>query len=165
MRAVRLTKAEVALIRDRFVGNLTPKERKTAEGLMAKLSGAEGPAPVGASVAPIEAALVAAGRGKVVRLDGGSGYARASRLAAAAGATVEQAATIGGWLGRQGWFTGPVTVLGVLGKWADYLARARATAPAPAAKEGFDGKADVAPGGDAGPGGRDPGRKAPEGFG
>lgn len=138
MRAVRFTKAEVAAIRACMTGGAP--DAKSMSSVLRKLEEAEAEAPVGVNASAIEAALESTARGKVVRLVGGGLYARASKQATSVGATVEGARAIGAWLARQGWLREPVTVLTVLNKWGEWLPRALATAPPPAAREGFDGE-------------------------
>lgn len=136
MKALRLTKAEHSLIWS-FVQD---HPGKTAAGLRAKLEKAERQDTVNVAVKPIEDALVAAARGKVVPLV--SGHARASVQATRAGATVEDAKVVGEWMARQGWLRGPQTLLDVLNKWPQWLSKAKASAPPPSLQPGF-GNADT----------------------
>jgi hypothetical protein len=168
MRAVRFTKAEATLLRSMLeFGSAwqTPKERVTNAEIVRKLDDAEGTAEVpGVSGAAIEAALVKTARGKVVPLaSGGAGYARASKQATQVDATVEDAELLGAWLARQGWMRDPCTVLLVLNKWVEWLPRARATAPPPEAKEGFNGPGESGKG-PTGPSGRGGGGRQSPGF-
>lgn len=141
MRPIRLTKAEAAAIRE-AISDRQDWEAKVFQSVLDKLDAAEAQAPAGVAVGPVEQALERTARGKVVRLAGGQGggaaYGRASKQATALGVTVEDAEVVGAWLARQGWLREPVTILTVLNKWPEWLARARATAAPPAAKEGFD---------------------------
>ncbi len=164
MRAVRFTKAEVARIVQALCVSKTEEDERLRTSIVRKLDEATAEAPKGVSVGPIEKALVRTARGKVVELvSGPSGYGRASKLATSVGATVEDAEVVGAWLARQGWLRDPTTVLGVLNKWAEWLPRARATAPPPPSREGYGtGETGQGPSGPSG-GGSGRGRKA--GFG
>lgn len=140
MKAVRFTKAEVQAIRDalsHWEGLLTTstKEEQAARQVLAKLDAAHESAVTGVAPAPIEQALIATSRGKVVPVDGG--WARASKQATAVKATVEDARLIGAWMARTGWLTGPKTLFDVLNQWPNWLAKAKATAPPPSAPSGF----------------------------
>jgi hypothetical protein len=165
MRAVRFTKAEVAALMDldRAIsfgdfGNCTNKHWDT---LVAKVTAACEPAAKGANVAPIQEALIAAARGKVIALEGQ--YGRASRQCGDMGVTPESAQLVGEWMARQGWLHGPMTLLDVLNKWGSWLAKAKATAPPPGLEPGF-GKQEH-PGGGASPAGKaTPGGRSPSGF-
>lgn len=170
MRPVRFTKAEARALRDILGAHQDCLKRmgsaadKVLVSVLSKLDAAESPAHAGVAVGPIEQVLVDRARGKVVELASGpSGYARASKLATAVGATVTDAEVVGDWLARQAWLREPTTVLGVLNKWAEWLPRARATAPPPAAREGFDGPGDAGQGAGR-PGGRGGSGRRGEGF-
>jgi hypothetical protein len=172
MKGIRLTKAEVAELEslDQAIsfGDFGKCTGKAWDTFMAKVRAASAPAQTGVAVGPIETALVAASRGKVVPLVGHGGYARATKQATAVGATVEHAKLIGAWMARTGWLTGPKTILDVLNQWSNWLTKASATAPPPSAPSGFgEGAAekDAKPGqGTAQQGQGAPGRLRP-GFG
>lgn len=144
-RGVRLTKAEREWLRrvlDNRGGDETHWDRrgsKLADGLLKKLEASE-ETPKGVDIVPIEEALVAAARGKVVALE--AGHARASVQAKAVGATPETAKLVGAWMARQGWLQGPQTVLDVMNKWYQWLPKARATEPPPSLAPGL-GKPDA----------------------
>lgn len=169
MRAVRFTKAELCVIEGALEraadgsGMMTGKDRSlvgAAKSALAKLKAAQEPAAKGADVGPIQAALVASARGKAIALEGG--FARASRQCADMGVTPETAKLVGEWMARQGWLTGPMTLLDVLNKWGSWLAKAKATAPPPSLQPGLgtDGTGQgPAPAGQA-----PPGRRTPQGF-
>jgi hypothetical protein len=133
-RALRLTKAE----RDFLKAILDPhamdysargtRAVKTAASVLEKLTASE-EAPKGVDIVPIEEALVAAARGKVLALEGG--HAMASVRAAQLKATPADAALIGSYLARTPYFTQPMTVLDVFNKWYSWLPKARATQPPP----------------------------------
>ena len=131
MRGVRFTKIEVLALR--FAADMVhrapcdmPKGLDTA---LAKLDAASAPLQPRADVGPIEEALVRTSRGRVVALAGGGGYARASVQATNVGATVAGAELVGAWLARQGWWKqGPTTILTVLTRWPEWLAKAQAGA-------------------------------------
>ena len=171
MRPVRFTKAEAEALRNHLraaffgdCGRLDEKESKLLASVDDKLEAALAPGVAGVAAGPIEQALVRASRGKVVELAGGPAYARASKMATALEVTLQDAELVGGWLARQGWMREPTTLLGVLNKWSEWLPRARATAPPPAAQEGFDGT-ETAPPGPPGPSRRGGGRGSAPGFG
>ena len=164
MRGVRFTKAEVAALR--FAADMVhrapcdmPKGLDTA---VAKLAAAEAPLEPRVNVGPIEEALVRTSRGRVIKLAGGGGYARASIQATSVGATVEGAELVGAWLARQGWWKqGPTTILTVLTRWPEWYAKAQATEPPPSLKEGLG--ANARPG--AATASEEPtGRRPPSGF-
>jgi hypothetical protein len=168
MRAVRFTKLEceavLAALAD-WTSNQDKAWQRAIDSARTKLEAAQAPEPSGVSVGPIEAALIRMARGKVVQLESGpAGYGRASKMATACGATVEEAELVGAWLSRQRWMNEPTTILGVLNKWAEWLPRARATVPPPATAEGFDGTGTAGPGA-GGPGRRGGGRGSAPGFG
>ena len=123
-------------------------------------------APKGTDPAPIEEALIAASRGKVIPLEGG--YGMASAMCSSMKVTAEQATLVGAWLARTTYFTQPMTLIDVLKKWYQWLPKARATQPPPSLPAGL-GPAG-APNADAGRGtgtasaAHPPGRPAP-GFG
>ena len=159
MKAIRLTKAEVAWIRSALAlaVDFTAQQSKTKDSILNKLDAAE-QAPAGVNPGPIEQALIAGSRGKVVPLAGG--FPRASKIATSVGATPEDARAIGEWMARQGWLRGPQTMLDVLNKWPQWLAKARATEPPPSAPPGFgDGAAEK--GADTRPSTAEPGQGAP----
>lgn len=166
MRAVRFTKAEALALHDAgHHADSTGHGSKALSMALEKLVAAEAPAEKGVAAGPLEEALVRTSRGKVVELVSGPGaYGRASKMATALGATVADAEVLGAWLARQGWLREPTTLLGVLNKWAEWLPRARATAPPPAAPEGFDGTGDTGQGAGR-PGQRGGGRGGAPGFG
>lgn len=135
-RSVRFTKAERELLGFALGGVVpfTPKQAKVRDGIFKKLSDSEAAAAT-VDVGPIEEALIATARGKVVALEGG--YPRARVQATAVGATVDDAKLLGGWMARQGWLTGPMTLLDVLNKWVMWIPKARATQPPPALEQGL----------------------------
>jgi hypothetical protein len=166
-RGIRLTKAERGALQEWLenlgnppMGGPTNKEAKLAASILEKLRESE-ESPKGVDIVPIEEALVAAARGKVIALEGG--HARASVQAKAVGATPEGAAMVGAWMARQGWLTGPMTVLDVLNKWYMWLPKARATEPPPALAPGLGADADTRQGtGPASPAAA--GRRSTPGF-
>ena len=143
-RGIRLTKVERAALGAWLDGELNgathpaPKAA-TLRSIHKKLLASE-EATAGVDIGPIEAALVAAARGKVVALEAGHG--RASVQAKAVGATPETATVVGAWMARQGWLQGPQTVIDVLNKWYQWLPKARATEQPPALKPGLGADAD-----------------------
>jgi hypothetical protein len=143
-RGIRLTKAERAWLSD-ALGNVAwgGKGEKLSKAILDKVAASE-ESPKGVDIVPIEEALVAAARGKVIALEGG--HARASVQAKAVAATPETATMVGAWMARQGWLTGPMTVLDVLNKWYMWLPKARATEPPPALSPGLGADADTRPG-------------------
>lgn len=118
------------------------KEAKAAASILAKVEASES-APTTVDAAPLEAALIAGARGKVIALEGG--WPRARVQATAVKATVEDARMVGEWMARQGWLLGPMTLLDVLNKWHFWLPKARATQPPPRLEEGL-GKQGVSEG-------------------
>lgn len=163
-RSIRFTKAE----RDVLCSVLTEwadatamvKMAKTARAVVAKVRESE-EQQVGVDVAPIEEALIASARGKVLALEGG--YGRASAQARSVQATAEQAALIGAYLARNNFYTGPFTLLDVLNKWYQWLPKARATAPPPALGPGL--AADASDVGSPASAGKAPaGRRSAPGF-
>ena len=130
---------------------------KLAASILAKVEESEA-AVRGVDIGPIESALIAAARGKVVALE--AGHARASVQAKAVGATPETAKVVGSWMARQGWLKGPQTVIDVMNKWYQWLQKARATEPPPAVAPGLGTDADngrgPAPAGQANPQRRPP---------
>lgn len=146
-RGVRFTKAEREWLRSWLPANVAAEEgskrAKLGEAVLAKLLASE-EAPATVDVAPIEEALVAFARGKVIALEGG--FPRARVQATACKATVEDAKLVGGWMARQGWLTGPMTLLDVLNKWHMWLPKARATQPPPALQPGLGTDAVQGPG-------------------
>lgn len=155
-RGVRLTKAERELLKQLFTPGASDLSRprtmdlssfgrsanKTALAILAKVEASE-ESGRGVDIVPIEEALVAAARGKVVALE--AGHARASVQAKAVGATPETAKLVGAWMARQGWLQGPQTVLDVMNKWYQWLPKARATEPPPSLAPGLGpaGKPDA----------------------
>jgi hypothetical protein len=145
-RGVRFTKAERDFLRawleaddwdvTRFGG---VKGKRAASSILAKLSASE-ERPTGVDVSPLEEALVASARGKVIPLEGG--YGMAGGMATSMKATPEQARLVGEWMARQGWLTGPMTLIDVLKKWYQWLPKARATQPPPALTPGLGKHAD-----------------------
>jgi hypothetical protein len=167
VKAVRFTKAEVEVIRWALADwRKLDNCAKAAASALVKLDKAEEATPAGVNAGPLQAALEATSRGKVVPLAGPGGWARASKQAAAVGATVEDAKLVGAWMARQGWLHGPQTLLDVLNKWPQWLAKARATQPPPSAPPGIgdgvarqeDAKSSE---GTVRPGGGAPGRLRP----
>jgi hypothetical protein len=137
-RGIRLTKAERDVLRTLLeapnAARGVPRHAKAVTSILEKLSASE-ESPKGVDVAPIEEALIAAARGKVIALE--AGHARASVQAKAVGATPETAAMVGAWMARQGWLQGPMTVLDVFQKWYQWVPKARATAPPAELKAGL----------------------------
>lgn len=169
MRAIRLTKSEADVI-ERAIGlagspwGETSPDHKAMRSVLAKLKAAREPANGGgADVGPIQTAMVAAARGKVVPLV--TGYPVASRRCAQLGVTPDDARAVGEWMARQGWLRGPQTLLDVLNKWPQWLSKARATAAPEGLKPGLDGgRADTGQGDNGKGSGAAPGRPA-RGFG
>lgn len=164
MRPLRLTKAEAYGVRELVEGANTAEPSKTYQSILRKMDEAEADEETGVAAGPIEEALIKTSRGKVVKLAGGGLYARASKMATAASVTVEEAELVGTWLGKAGWFAGPTTIMTVLNKWGEWLPRAQASAPPPAAREGFDVGPSAAGSSPARQGGGSGGRGGPEGF-
>lgn len=141
MKSIRLTKDEAEWLRwllrpeEMNLNSWSTKHVKMAASMRAKLDAAEAPSG-NADVGPIEKALVAGSRGKVIEMDR-SGYGRASVQAGRMGVTPEDAGLVGRWLATQGWLRGPLTLLTVLNKWPDWAAKARASQPPEAALPGF----------------------------
>ena len=164
-RGIRLTKAERDTLRKllgaQYVDLSTYGTRivRDAASILAKVDASEAETK-GVDIRPIEDALVAAARGKVVALEAGHG--RASVQAKAVGATPETATVVGAWMARQGWLQGPQTVIDVLNKWYQWLPKARATEPpahlpqglGPAGKPDANNGRGPAPAGQANPGRR-----------
>jgi hypothetical protein len=140
-RPIRFSAAEIAFL---LADGLSPGGGKLMAKVVGKLEAALEPAPKGAAVAPLEAALEHACPGKVARLLP-SGYGRASKRAAQLGATPDDVTTVGRWLHRW-WTRGTVTLLDVLNRWDTWLPKARAEAGPQGLSEGFDVKADVGQG-------------------
>ncbi len=137
MRGVRFTKAEVLMIKGSLIGEVNPpKSEKIRLSILRKLEDAEGPTTPGVAPGPLQDALMASSRGKVVRVEP-NGYGRISRQATPLGATVAQATLLGNWIASQGWLQGPLTIFTVLAKWPDWLARAKATAAPDGLEEGL----------------------------
>jgi hypothetical protein len=153
-RGIRLTKAERDTLRKLLSAQYVDlscygtRIVKDAASILAKVDASE-ETPKGVDVAPIEEALIAAARGKVIALEGG--HARAAVMAASMKATPETATIVGAWMGRQGWLQGPQTLIDVLNKWYQWLPKARATEPPPALTPGLgtdatDGRGPAAAG-------------------
>lgn len=144
-RGIRLTKAERESLRVLLgpvnvnLNTYGSKLVRDAATFLKKLEASE-EAPKGVPIEPIEEALIAAARGKVVALE--AGHARASVQAKAVKATPEDAKLVGAWMTRQGWLQGPQTVIDVLNKWYQWLPKARATQPPPALTPGLGDDAD-----------------------
>jgi hypothetical protein len=157
VKAVRFTKAELSCIRAalEFVADVQADAR-AASGVLAKLDAAEVVATPNAAVGPIEEALMAGARGKVIALDR-TGYGRASVQAGRLGVTPADARVVGEWIARQGWLHGPQTLLDVLNKWPAWVSKARATQPPPSAQPGFGDGVQVT-GATTGPGTNGPGQ-------
>lgn len=155
-RGIRLTKAErevlVAVLGEWADTTSLARQARAARSVVEKVMASE-EAPKGVAIEPIEEALIAAARGKVVALE--AGHARASVQAKAVKATPEDAKLVGAWMTRQGWLQGPQTVIDVLNKWYQWLPKARATQPPPALTPGLGDDADngrgTAPAGQANP--------------
>lgn len=161
-RSLRLTKAERDWLKTSIPLLLEiklldkGKSAKLGASVLAKVVASEERAP-GIDIGPLEDALERAARGKVIRLEGG--FDRASRQAGAVKASVELMVTVGEWMARQSWLTGPMTILDVLNKWYMWLPKARATQPPPGLSPGLgsgdrDDGQSPAPAGKAPPGGR-----------
>jgi hypothetical protein len=146
MRAVRFTKGEAEFLRERLepltTGQLVGTMATRAKMILAKLTAAE-EAPKGVNPVVLEQALIKAAPGKVVPLS--TGWPRVAKMAAYQGATIEDAGLVGAWMMRQGWLHGPQTLLDVLNKWPQWLAKAKATEPPPALSPGFGEKTDGKP--------------------
>lgn len=141
MKAVRFTLGEAAAVRDLVEAAAREEADPVWDRVLTKLFAAS-IAPTQTSAGPIEAALVATSRGRVVKLETtGSVWARAARMAASVGATADGAGAVGAWLSRQSWLRGTLTVIDVLKKWPEWSAKARAEASAAGLPEGFDGDA------------------------
>jgi hypothetical protein len=110
------------------------KGEKLSKAILAKVVDSE-EAPRGVDIVPIEEALIAAARGKVLPLEGG--HAMASVRAQQLKATPADAALIGSYLARTAYFTQPMTVLDVFNKWYSWLPKARSTQPPPALTPGL----------------------------
>lgn len=156
MKGVRFTKQEVAAIEEaNTILRAAPADMpKGWSSVMRKIQAADAPSS-NAAVGPIETALVAASRGKIVEMDK-SGYGRASVQAGRMGVTPEDAALVGRWCASQGWLRGPLTMLTVLNKWPDWVSKARATVTPSSAPPGFGDVAGVK-GEEATPGAARPG--------
>lgn len=159
MKGIRFTGAELAWLK--LVVDAAPAG-KLKDAVVRKFHAAE--APAGPAIAPIEEVLVRLSRGKVVRLNNTQGYAKAGRMAALAGANLDDAETIGLWLGRQAWMRGVTTVITVMQHWPEWLAKAMAERPVKQREEGFSGETADPPRGDAPTSPRGGGRRT-EGFG
>jgi hypothetical protein len=149
MKAIRLSQAEADFLLE-LMGfdfehlddpKAVKRARKLADGIAAKLKKAQAPS-TNVHVQPIEEALVAGARGKVVTLL--EGHAQASVQAGRLGVTPEKAYMVGEYLARTKWLTGPFTLLDVLMKWPTYYSKAQATQPPPSAPAGFgDSRAEA----------------------
>jgi hypothetical protein len=138
-RGIRLTKAERVWLKAHLHDPCNDygwdaKDARLAGSITQKLDASE-EAPKGVAIEPIEEALIASARGKVVALE--AGHARASVQAKAVGATPETARKVGEWMARQGWLQGPQTIIDVLNKWFQWLPKAKATEPPPALQAGL----------------------------
>lgn len=147
-RGIRLLKAEREFLKALLGPSMDYSHRgkkavALAESILTKVEESESKAK-GVPVAPIEEALIAAARGKVLQLDPAA-YGRASRMAEAVKATPEDAKRIGAWMARQGWLNQEQTLLDVLNKWYQWLPKARATEPPPPLPAGLGpaGKPDA----------------------
>jgi hypothetical protein len=115
-----------------YCEKLLVKMDQQSERKEAPLVAAGAPGP---KAGPIHDALIAASDGKVASMAGATPawWARASRAFGKLQATEDKARTLGGWISRQSWLTGPVGWDTVLHKWEDWHARATseggATAP------------------------------------
>jgi hypothetical protein len=144
VKAIRFTQAEADFLADLLSFDIIYEEdpprakraRKIADGLLGKLKKAQSPS-TNVPVAPIEEALMAGARGKVVALL--EGHAQASVQAGRLGVTPDKAYEVGQYLARTKWLTGPFTLLDVLMKWPTYHSKAQATLPPPSAPAGFGG--------------------------
>lgn len=143
MKAIRFTKVEADLIEtamgaawDLWGPALGKTAIKASESIRQKLKKAQTPS-TNVAVQPIEDALIAGARGKVVALV--EGHAQASVQAGRLGVTPEKAYEVGQYLARTKWLTGPFTLLDVLMKWPTYYSKAQATQPPPSAPAGFGG--------------------------
>lgn len=135
-----------------------PSSEKVRLSILKKLEAASSVQAPGVAAGPLQDALVSAARGKIVPVEPNS-FPRVSRMATAVGASVQAATVIGAWIAAQSWLHGPLTIFTVLNKWADWSARAKATA----APEGIDAgiAADVRPGAQAKRPASTAGRRAP----
>ena len=137
-----------------------PRNVKAVSTILSKLTASE-ETPKGVDIVPIEEALIASARGKVIALEGGHGMA--SVRAAQLKATPKDAALIGAYLARTAYFTQPMTVLDVFNKWYSWLPKARATQPPPALTPGLG--ADAADERSPAPAGKAPAQRRPaQGF-
>lgn len=141
MKAIRLTDSEASAVLAWADGELGHTQchdvpAKVARSIVKKVLAAREPS-TNVAVAPIENALLAAARGKVVALVEGHGQAsvRAGKL----GVTPEKAQSVGEYLARTRWLTGPFTLLDILNKWPQYLSKAAGTAPPPSVPAGLGG--------------------------
>lgn len=140
MRKLSLTTAERARLM--LLVEVDSAGDKISASLTRKLTEMAEPQAVGTSSAPLELALIEWSRGKVVPLNSGMGYARASKTATSLGATATDCKVVGQWIARQGWLRGSLTLIDVLAKWPQWFAKARAEqGPTPpegqSAKPGF----------------------------
>lgn len=172
MKAIRLTEAEARAIAEVHAlvaggpadfDEVMDEHAKPWRSFMAKVAKAREPS-ANVAVAPIETALVAAARCKVVPLV--TGHGQASVRAGKLGVTPEQARLVGQYIASQGWLRGPLTLLDVLNKWPTYLSKATATQPPPSVPAGLNGgTSETAAPGTAGASQRGQEGRAAPGFG
>ena len=135
-RPIRLTAKEADLLALLLAGAV---QTPTLLSLQAKLEAARAAAPKCVNIGPMEDVLITYSRGRVVPM-GPGGHARASRRATDLGVTPDELKVVGVWLARQHWLSEPITIIMVLNKWAEWLPRARATAPPGGTREGLGGR-------------------------
>lgn len=116
MKAVRFSGAEVTHLRSVLL------DTGVGARILAKLVKAE-TAPVSIDVRALENRLIETAAGRVIALC--SGWALASRRAAAIAPADDDIRAMGRWLSCQHWLTGPLTLLDVLNKWDSWLPKAR----------------------------------------
>lgn len=139
MKPLRITEVEARWLEE-LLHTWTLKELwggpalKCAKSILAKVRKVQEPSQ-NAAVAPIEQALIAGSRGKVVVLV--TGHAQASVRAGKLGVTPETAHLVGEYLARTKYLTGPLTLLDILNKWPSYISKAQATQPPPSVPSGF----------------------------
>lgn len=132
MRSVRFTKREAeALLRE--VSQLDTMDDNMdvdddVKSAVTKIRAAMEPVPAGLNVRPIEAALIAHSRGRVVPLLGAPGHrwARLSKEGTELGVDVPKAEVLGAWLARQGWMTSTLTIADVFRRWPEWYSKAEA---------------------------------------
>lgn len=167
MKAIRLTEAEAAVVEDALnslaAGFDLPKKHPIHR-IRAKLVNARAPSD-NANVGPIEQALIAGARGKVIALGDGGGYGQCSVRAGKLGVTPEDARLVGEYFARTKWLTGPFTLLDILNKWPSHLAKARATQPPPSVPAGLGAGSAKAQTGSAGAGQGSTDQRPAPGFG